>query len=111
MTEPINEDRAPYTSSDLTFNELVERKAANHERMDAVRASWRSNTAAMTECERREASQRFSNAIEKIASQFGRSRRMALDVPTDGHIELTEDATRGVCEVGKDLHEPKTRDV
>ncbi|EJN34353.1 hypothetical protein PMI37_01213 [Pseudomonas sp. GM80] len=49
---------------------------------------------------------------------------MALDVATveknnlmgayrspDGHIELTDDATRGVCEVGKDLHEPKTRDA
>lgn len=80
MTEPRDEDRAPYTGSDLTFDEIVERKAANHERMDAVRARWRSDAAAMTDSERREASQRFSNAIDKIATQFGRSRRIALDV-------------------------------
>jgi len=82
MIESSNDNGPHYIGSDLTFDEMVERKAANHLRMNEVRASWKANNAAMTEGERREACERFSKAFEKIASQFGKSRRIVLDVTT-----------------------------
>lgn len=74
MTKPGDDDDI-YNKSELTFEDLVKLKALNHDRMDAVRAHWRSEASKMSSEEREQAAERFRLAAEKIASQFGRSRR------------------------------------
>jgi hypothetical protein len=75
MTQPGDEDGSAINRSELTFDDLVKLKALNHERMDAVREKSRSEASKMSIEEREEAAERFRLAAEKIASQFGRSRR------------------------------------
>lgn len=74
MIKPGDEDGSAITRSELTFEDLVKLKALNQERMDAVRANWRSEASKISSEEREKAAERFRLAAEKIASQFGRSR-------------------------------------
>lgn len=76
MEKSSDDDGKAYTSLDLTFEDLVERKALNHQRMDALREQWRVEDAAMTTSKRLEAAERFGRAIETIAEQFSRSRHL-----------------------------------
>lgn len=75
MTKPSDENGSVISRSELTFEDLVRLKALNHERMDAVRANWRSEARKMSSEARELAAERFRLAADKIASQFGRSRR------------------------------------
>jgi hypothetical protein len=72
---PGDEDGSAINRSELTIDELVKMKALNHERMDAVRENWRLEASEMPSEEREQAAERFRLAADKIASQFGRSRR------------------------------------
>ncbi|WP_160105665.1 hypothetical protein [Pseudomonas izuensis] len=76
MGESSDDIGKAYSSPNLTFEELVERKALNHQRMDAIREKWHAENAAMTISERLEAAERFGRAFETIAEQFSRSRRL-----------------------------------
>jgi len=75
MTKPSDENGGVISRSELTFEDLVRLKALNHERMDVVRANWRSEAGKMSSEARELAAERFRLAADKIASQFGRSRR------------------------------------
>jgi len=75
MTKPSDENGSVISRSELTFEDLVRLKALNHERMDAVRANWRSEAGKMSSEARELAAEQFRLAADKIASQFGRSRR------------------------------------
>lgn len=75
MTEPSDENGSVISRSELSFEDLVKLKALNHERMDAVRANWRLEASKRSNEDREQAAERFRLAADKIASQFGRSRR------------------------------------
>jgi hypothetical protein len=74
MTTPSDENGSVISRSELTFEDLVRLKVLNHERMDAVRANWRSEAGKMSSEAREQEAERFRLAADKIASQFGRSR-------------------------------------
>lgn len=58
-----------------SFDELVRLKAQGHQRTEEYRRLWCSKSLQMTNSERAIAQQRFNEAAERIASEFGKSKR------------------------------------
>ena len=83
MTTPPDEISANDRINQLGFDGLVHLKAQKKQDLDNLRASWRARTEAMSPADREAEGERFDRAFSKIASQFGRSRRLAL--PDDEH--------------------------
>lgn len=78
MTTPPDDNSVNDRINQLGFDGLVRLKAQRKEEMANLRASWRARTEAMSPADREAEGERFDRAFSKIASQFGRSRRLAL---------------------------------
>lgn len=70
----LDTDQAP----PMNFDDLVQRKACGHLKIRRLRALWRARNANMSEAERNAAQERFNQSADRIASEFGKSRRLNI---------------------------------
>lgn len=83
MTASPDDNSANDRINQLGFDGLVRLKAQKKRDLDNLRASWRARTEAMSPADREAEGEKSDRAFSKIASQFGRSRHLAL--PDDEH--------------------------
>ena len=62
-----------------SFDELLRLKALGHQRTEECRRFWYSRISSMSDSEREMALQRFSEMADRVASQFGKSRRFVWE--------------------------------
>jgi hypothetical protein len=82
MIDKTDEDvagrRIVKSNLNLSFDELIQLKAQNQTELTLRRNAWAAEANAMSPAERIEAQERFEQAFTKIASQFGRSKRLVM---------------------------------
>lgn len=83
MTDHRKDDDLKDTYKLPTFEELLELKALGHKNMEELRMIWRSKHAAMSADERKKMETRFQLDFEKIAADFGKSRRLVIERDDD----------------------------
>lgn len=78
----INFDNGDMSHTVPTFEELVRLKAEGHQRTEEYRVLWCFMNLQMTDSERAIAQQRFNEAADRIASEFGKSKRLVWNNDT-----------------------------
>lgn len=83
MIEPSEDVSETINKCSLTFEQLVELKAHNQQRMDLIRANWRVEGSKIPNEEREQAAERFRVLAEKIASLFGKNHAIKIERKPD----------------------------